>query len=65
LVKAPGEGGILTTVVDLKDIDYGKGMIETVGHYSRPDWLSLLVNSTATKTVTEMKKYLQIIRAAC
>jgi nitrilase len=51
---APGEEGILTAVVDLKDINYAKGMIDTVGHYSRPDLLSLLVNPTAAKIVTEM-----------
>lgn len=56
LVKAfaAGEEGILTAEIDLKDIDYAKGMIDTVGHYSRPDLLSLLVNPKAANIVTEM-----------
>jgi len=49
-----GEEGILKADIDLKDIDYAKGMIDTVGHYSRPDLLSLLVNSKTAKIVTEM-----------
>lgn len=39
-----GEEGIVTADVDLKDIDYAKAMIDTVGHYASPDFLSLLVN---------------------
>lgn len=50
-----GEEGILMADVDLKDIDYAKGMIDTVGHYSRPDLLSLLVNLKAAKIITEME----------
>jgi hypothetical protein len=49
-----GEEGILTAEVDLNDIDYAKNMIDTVGHYSRPDLLSLLVNPKAAQIVTEM-----------
>lgn len=45
----------MTAEIDLKDIDYAKGMIDTVGHYSRPDLLSLLVNLTAAKIVTKME----------
>lgn len=41
--------GIMQADVDLRDIDYAKGMIDTVGHYSRPDLLSLLVNSKVAK----------------
>jgi nitrilase len=56
LVKAleAGEEGILTAEVDLTDIDFAKNMIDTVGHYSRPDLLSLLVNPKAAQIVTEM-----------
>ena len=56
LVKALGAGeeGILTAEIDLKDIDYAKALIDTVGHYSRPDLLSLLVNPKAAEIVTEM-----------
>ncbi|KAE9963776.1 hypothetical protein EG328_011068 [Venturia inaequalis] len=50
-----GEEGIVTAVIDLKDIDYAKAMIDTVGHYSRPDLLSLLVNPSAAKIVTSME----------
>jgi nitrilase len=50
-----GEEGIITAVVDLKDIDYAKAMIDTVGHYSRPDLLSLVVNPAAAKIVTHME----------
>jgi nitrilase len=50
-----GEEGIVTADIDLRDIDYAKGMIDTVGHYSRPDLLSLLVNPKAAKVVTEME----------
>ena len=32
-----------------------KQFIDTVGHYARPDLLSLLVNPTAAKHVTTMK----------
>jgi nitrilase len=49
-----GEEGIISAVVDLQDIDSAKAMIDTVGHYSRPDLLSLLVNPLAAQIVTEM-----------
>jgi nitrilase len=45
----PGVEGILTADVDLKDIDYAKSMIDPVGHYSRPDLLSLNVNPKAAR----------------
>lgn len=48
-----GEEGILKANIDLSDIDYAKGMIDTVGHYSRPDLLSLHVNPKAAKVVVE------------
>lgn len=35
--------------IDLQAIDYAKQMIDTVGHYSRPDLLSLKVNGEAAK----------------
>jgi len=44
-----GEEGILQADIELADIDYAKCMIDTVGHYSRPDLLSLNVNSIAAK----------------
>lgn len=50
----PGEEGILQADVDLGDIDYAKSMIDPVGHYSRPDLLSLVVNPTAAKTFSHM-----------
>jgi nitrilase len=52
--SVPGEEGIVTAVADLKDTDYAKGMINIVGHYSKPYLLSLLVNPNAAKIVTEM-----------
>lgn len=53
LVDAPpaGEECILQADINLQDIDYAKAMIDTVGHYSRPDLLSLLVNTDAAKCV--------------
>ncbi|KAJ5559723.1 hypothetical protein N7513_002122 [Penicillium frequentans] len=53
LVEAPpaGEECILQADIDLQDIDYAKAMIDTVGHYSRPDLLSLQVNTEAAKCV--------------
>jgi len=50
-----GEEGVLTADIDLADIDYAKAMIDTVGHYSRPDLLSLNVNPTAAQIVTRME----------
>ncbi|ORX93486.1 putative nitrilase [Clohesyomyces aquaticus] len=50
-----GEEAILKADIDLTDIDYAKTFIDTVGHYARPDLLSLLVNPVAAKNVTEMK----------
>lgn len=51
-----GEEGILITDVNLRDIDYPKAFIDVVGHYSRPDLLSLLVNPTKDEPVTKMAK---------
>ncbi|MCJ1379619.1 hypothetical protein MMC17_002721 [Xylographa soralifera] len=51
-----GEEGILQADIDLRDIDYAKAMIDTVGHYSRPDLLSLQVNSKAAKLVASMNE---------
>lgn len=47
----PEEEGILYANIDLSTIDYAKQMIDTVGHYSRPDLLSLKVNTTAARPV--------------
>ncbi len=51
-----GDEGILFTDVNLRDIDYPKAFIDVVGHYARPDLLSLLVNPKADRHVTEMAK---------
>jgi len=51
-----GEEGIVTADIDLADIDYAKAMADPVGHYSRPDLLSLNVNAKEAKVVTEMRK---------
>ncbi|KAI0549895.1 putative nitrilase [Xylaria curta] len=51
-----GDEGILTADVNLRDIDYPKAFIDVVGHYARPDLLSLLVNPKVDKHVTEMAK---------
>ncbi|KAF2249546.1 putative nitrilase [Trematosphaeria pertusa] len=50
-----GAEAILKADIDLTDIDYAKTFIDTVGHYARPDMLSLLVNPEAAKHVTLMK----------
>ncbi|KAF2001724.1 putative nitrilase [Amniculicola lignicola CBS 123094] len=50
-----GEEVVLKADIDLRDIDRAKTFIDTVGHYARPDLLSLLVNPTAAKHVTTMK----------
>jgi len=47
-----GEEGILTADVELSMIDFAKQMIDVVGHYSRPDLLSLSVNITKASQVT-------------
>ncbi|KAI1850703.1 hypothetical protein JX265_004414 [Neoarthrinium moseri] len=52
----PGDEGILKADVDLRDIDYPKAFIDVVGHYARPDLLSLLVNPTVDTHVTTMRK---------
>ena len=51
-----GEEGILVADIDLRDIDRAKAFIDTVGHYARPDLLSLLVNPSQDKHVTIMRK---------
>lgn len=47
-----GEEGILTAEVNLRDIDRPKAFIDVVGHYARPDLLSLQVNTKVAKHVT-------------
>ncbi|QYT03307.1 CN hydrolase domain-containing protein [Trichoderma simmonsii] len=46
-----GEEGILTAEIQLSTIDYAKNMLDVVGHYSRPDLLSLNVNLKGAKPV--------------
>ncbi|KAL7787359.1 nitrilase [Trichoderma afarasin] len=45
------EEGILTAEIQLSTIDYAKNMLDVVGHYSRPDLLSLNVNLKGAKPV--------------
>ncbi|KAK4494534.1 hypothetical protein PRZ48_013890 [Zasmidium cellare] len=52
-----GVEAILTADVNLRDIDRPKAFIDVVGHYARPDLLSLLVNPVADKHVTTMNKH--------
>ncbi|KAL5320517.1 hypothetical protein ACEPPN_011323 [Leptodophora sp. 'Broadleaf-Isolate-01'] len=50
---APDEEGILQADVLLSDIDDSKTLLDPVGQYSRPDLLSLLVNTNEGKHVVE------------
>ena len=47
------EEGILQADVLLSDIDYSKSLLDPVGQYSRPDMLSLLVNTNEGRHVIE------------
>lgn len=47
-----GEEKIITAEVNLRDIDKPKAFIDVVGHYARPDLLSLTVNTKVAKHVT-------------
>ncbi|KAH0499797.1 hypothetical protein TgHK011_006963 [Trichoderma gracile] len=47
----PGVEGILTAEIQLSTIDYAKQMLDVVGHYARPDLLSLNVNLKRAKPV--------------
>ena len=53
LAKTNGDGeeGMLTATVNLRDIDKPKAFIDVVGHYARPDLLSLKVNNKVAKHV--------------
>ncbi|TKA64056.1 hypothetical protein B0A49_09647, partial [Cryomyces minteri] len=44
-----GEEGILNADIDLRNRDFAMNLIDVVGHYSRPDLLSLNVNPEAAK----------------
>jgi nitrilase len=57
LVKAlpTNKEGILQADIDLQEIDYSKNLMDPVGQYSRPDLLTLLVNTKEAKHVIEMK----------
>ncbi|MCJ1249034.1 hypothetical protein MMC30_006256 [Trapelia coarctata] len=46
------EEAVVTAEVDLSMIGFAKQMLDIVGHYSRPDLLSLPVNPEAAKKVT-------------
>ena len=48
---APWEESLLIADIDLSTIDFAKQMIDVVGHYSRPDLLSLNITSEAAKHV--------------
>lgn len=50
---APDAEGILQADVVLSDIDYSKALLDPVGQYSRPDLLTLLVNTTEGRHVIE------------
>jgi nitrilase len=51
----PNAEGILQADIDLQDIDYAKNLVDPVGHYSRPDLMTLLVNTKEGKHVIELK----------
>jgi nitrilase len=55
LVKTlvPDEEGFLQADILLSDIDYSKTLLDPVGQYSRPDLLTLLVNTNEGKHVIE------------
>jgi nitrilase len=49
------EEGILQADIDLQDIDYSKNLLDPVGQYSRPDLMTLLVNTKEAQHVIELK----------
>lgn len=46
-----GEEGIVYADISLENIGRAKHFLDTVGHHSRPDLLSLKVNAAPTKHV--------------
>ena len=46
--------GILQADINLQDIEYSKNLVDPVGQYSRPDMLSLLVNTKEARHVVHM-----------
>ncbi|TKA58263.1 hypothetical protein B0A49_13324, partial [Cryomyces minteri] len=51
-----GEEGILNADIDLRNRDFAMNLIDAVGHYSRPDLLSLNVNPEAAKHAKDTVK---------
>ncbi|OAL06255.1 carbon-nitrogen hydrolase [Phaeosphaeriaceae sp. SRC1lsM3a] len=52
---AEDEEGVLVADVDLRQIGYARQAIDVVGHYARPDLLSLTVNSRVAKHVNTLE----------
>ena len=50
----PTSEGIQYADIDLDTRNYATQALDVVGHYSRPDLLSLLVNRKAASAVSEM-----------
>ena len=46
-----GEEGIVYADINLEDMTHAEHFVDTVGHDSRPDMLSLKVNAAPTKHV--------------
>ena len=53
---SPSEQGILCADIDLLMVDLANQLIEVFGHYSRPDLLSLQVNTETAIHVTRKQR---------